>query len=115
MTESNRQLLNQENDVFATCARIKYFDVVLNHGKGAVLTDVEGNNYLDLLASASATNTGHAHPTVVKAIQDQAAKLTQYTPAYFANSTTAKLAKRLADIAPMSGPVEVTFHITAQP
>ena len=32
MTESNRQLLNQENDVFATCARIKYFDVVLNHG-----------------------------------------------------------------------------------
>lgn len=109
MTESNRQLLNQENDVFATCARIKYFDVVLNHGKGAVLTDVEGNNYLDLLASASATNTGHAHPTVVKAIQDQAAKLTQYTPAYFANSTTAKLAKRLADIAPMSGPVEVTW------
>ena len=51
-------------------ARIKYYDIVLDHGRGAMVTDIEGNDYIDLLASASSTNTGHAHPRVVKAIQE---------------------------------------------
>lgn len=107
--ESNRQILEKEQAAFATAARIKYYDIVIDHGHGAIITDVEGNDYIDLLASASSTNTGHAHPKVVKAIQDQAAKIIQYTPAYFANSQAARLAPRLAALAPMSGPVEVAW------
>lgn len=107
--QSNRQILDKEQQAFSTAARIKYYDIVIDHGKGAVLTDVEGNNYIDLLASASSTNTGHAHPRIVKAIQDQAAKIIQYTPAYFANTQAARLAPRLAELAPMSGPVEVAW------
>ena len=107
--ETNRQILAREQAAFSTAARIKYYDIVIDHGHGAIITDVEGNDYIDLLASASSTNTGHAHPRIVKAIQDQAAKIIQYTPAYFANSQAARLAPRLAALAPMSGPVEVAW------
>ena len=107
--ETNRQILAREQAAFSTAARIKYYDIVIDHGHGAIITDVEGNDYIDLLASVSSTNTGHAHPRIVKAIQDQAAKIIQYTPAYFANSQAARLAPRLAALAPMSGPVEVAW------
>lgn len=107
--ENNHKILAKENEAFATAARIKYYDIVINSGRGAILTDVDGNQYIDLLASASSTNTGHCHPKVVKAIQDQAAQIIQYTPAYFANSQAARLAPRLAELAPMSGPTEVVW------
>lgn len=97
----------KEQAAFSSAARIKYYDIVIDHGHGAIITDVEGHDYIDLLASASSTNTGHAHPRIVKAIADQAAKIIQYTPAYFANSQAARLAPRLAALAPISGPVEV--------
>lgn len=108
-TENSQRILAKEQAAFATAARIKYYDIVLDHGQGAILTDVDGNDYIDLLASASSTNTGHCHPKVVQAIQDQASRLIQYTPAYFANSQAARLAPRLAALAPMSGPVEVAW------
>ena len=109
METTNKQLLAAEDAALATSARIKYYDIVIDHGHGAVLTDVEGHQYLDLLASASSTNTGHTHPKVVQAIQHQAAKLIQYTPAYFANTSAAKLAPKLASLAPISGPVEISW------
>ncbi|GAX04391.1 4-aminobutyrate aminotransferase [Secundilactobacillus pentosiphilus] len=103
MTE-NERILNAEAPALSKAARVKYFNIVIESGKGATVTDADGKTYIDLLASASATNTGHSHPHVVKAVQDQAAKLLQYTPAYFANDPAAKLAPRLAALAPISGP-----------
>lgn len=107
--ENNQRILANEKEAFATAARVKYYDIVIDSGHGAILTDVDGNQYIDLLASASSTNTGHSHPKVVKAIQEQAQKLIQYTPAYFANSQAARLAPRLTKLAPMSGPTEVVW------
>ncbi|WP_302117808.1 aspartate aminotransferase family protein [uncultured Limosilactobacillus sp.] len=109
LKKTNKEVLQKEEAAFATAARIKYYDIVLDHGQGATVTDIEGHDYIDLLASASSTNTGHAHPQIVKAIQEQAAKMIQYTPAYFANSQAARLAPRLAELAPMSGPVEMVW------
>lgn len=102
-TNSNRKLLAEEAEALADAARINYFNIVIESGQGAVVKDIEGKQYIDLLSSASATNTGHAHPHVVRAIQEQAAKLIQYTPAYFANEPAAKLAQRLCALAPISG------------
>ena len=79
----DQQLIEREDHYMATAARINYYDLVIDHAHGALLTDVDGNQYIDLLASASAINVGHTHPRVVKAIQEQAAKLIHYTPAYF--------------------------------
>ena len=105
----NQEILHDEDESFASASRIKYFDMVIESGEGAILTDVEGNEYIDLLASASSTNTGHSHPHVVDAITKQAQKLIQYTPAYFANLPAAQLAKRLTDLAPIDGPAELSW------
>jgi 4-aminobutyrate aminotransferase len=51
------------------------FSVIVDHGEGSYLYDVEGRRYLDFTCGIGVTNTGHAHPRVVKAIQEQAAKL----------------------------------------
>ena len=96
----DQQLIEREDHYMATAARINYYDLVIDHAHGALLTDVDGNQYIDLLASASAINVGHTHPRVVKAIQEQAAKLIHYTPAYFHHQPEQRLAERLAKSAP---------------
>ncbi|ANZ57725.1 4-aminobutyrate aminotransferase [Fructilactobacillus lindneri] len=106
---SNQKMLDKEQQHYAKAARIKYFDIVIKSGKGAILTDEDDNKYIDLLSSASSTNTGHSHPHVVKAIQDQANQLIQYTPAYFATTPEAELTPRVAALAPIEGPVKVAF------
>lgn len=105
----NDEILDDEEKYFAGADRVYYFDMVIDSGKGAVVRDVAGNEYIDLLASASATNTGHAHPAIVKAITEQAQKLVHYTPAYFSTSTEAKLVSRLAHLVPEEGDWMVAF------
>lgn len=105
----NKTILAAEKKHLADVSRVKYFDLVIDHGKGAIITDADGRDYIDLLASASATNTGHSHPKVVAAITAQAQKLIQYTPAYFANTTTAQLAERLTKLTPGDFEKQVVF------
>ena len=50
--------------------------VVLSHGEGAWLTDLEGRRYLDFLSGYSALNFGHRHPDVVATAKDQIDRLT---------------------------------------
>lgn len=98
--QNAHQLIAREDRFLATAARINYFDLVIDHAHGAILTDVDGKDYIDLLASASAINVGHTHAKVVAAIQEQAAKLIHYTPAYFHHRPEQVLAERLAKLAP---------------
>jgi|AntRauTorcE11897_2_1112592.scaffolds.fasta_scaffold04363_1 acetylornithine/N-succinyldiaminopimelate aminotransferase len=51
------------------------YPITLEKGKGSLVWDYEGNEYLDMLAGIAVNNTGHCHPNVVKAIQEQAEKL----------------------------------------
>ncbi len=53
----------------------RLFSIKAERGEGSYLYDVEGRRYLDFTCGIGVTNTGHAHPRVVKAIQEQAAKL----------------------------------------
>ena len=45
-------------------ARIPYYDLVVDHARGALLYDVDGNEYIDLLAAATSANVGHSHPAI---------------------------------------------------
>ncbi|MDF7637044.1 aspartate aminotransferase family protein [Leuconostocaceae bacterium ESL0958] len=96
----NQRIIQEEDRYRDEAARIKYYDLVVDSAKGAILTDADGQQYLDLLSSASATNLGHCHPKVTAAIHQQVDRLLLYTPAYFANTTTAPLLKRLAALTP---------------
>ena len=56
--------------------------VVLSKGKGVLVWDVEGKEYLDFLSGYSALNQGHCHPEIVKAMQEQAEILTLTSRAF---------------------------------
>ena len=51
---------------------------VLKSGKGASLTDVDGNNFVDFMGGFGVHNAGLSHPDIVKAIKEQAERLTQW-------------------------------------
>jgi 4-aminobutyrate aminotransferase len=51
------------------------FDLELSHAEGCYIYDRKGNRYLDFTSGIGVTNTGHSHPRVVRAIQEQAAKM----------------------------------------
>jgi len=57
--------------------------VVLTRGKGVYVFDVEGRRYFDFLSAYSAVNQGHCHPKIIKALNDQAEKLTLTSRAFY--------------------------------
>ena len=68
--------------------------LVMERGQGARLWDSQGKAYLDFIAGVAVCSTGHAHPTVVKAIQEQAARLMHVSNLY-ATENVLELAERL--------------------
>ena len=59
--------------------------VVLERGEGPFVWDVEGNKYYDFLSAYSAINQGHCHPDIIKALTEQAQKLTLTSRAFYNN------------------------------
>ncbi|APD05808.1 acetylornithine transaminase [Flavobacteriaceae bacterium UJ101] len=57
--------------------------VVLDRGEGVYVWDVEGKKYYDFLSAYSAVNQGHCHPKIIKALKDQADKLTLTSRAFY--------------------------------
>lgn len=76
-------------------------------GRGCVVEDLDGNRFLDFAAGIAVNSTGHAHPRVVTAIQDQAADLLHYSASDFYLPIYARTCDRLADLAPFAGPARV--------
>ena len=72
-------------------------DVVLTRGQGVWVEDVDGKRYMDFLAAYSALNQGHCHPRLVKAMVDQASRLT-LTSRAFRNDQLPFLAKELCEL-----------------
>ena len=80
------------------------YPLVVKRGLGCWIEDVDGNHFLDFTAGIAVNSTGHCHPEVVKAIQDQAAELIHMSGTDFYYDHMTKLAARLSAIAPMPGP-----------
>jgi acetylornithine/N-succinyldiaminopimelate aminotransferase len=70
------------------------YPVEFESGSGCVLRDSEGNEYLDFLSGISVCNTGHCHPRVVTAVQEQTARL-MHVSNLFTNAPNVALAERL--------------------
>jgi len=79
------------------------YPFVISHGKGTEAWDVDGNRFLDFAAGIAVCATGHAHPRVVKAVQDAAAKFLHISSDYWHEEMTA-LAERLSAIVPLGEP-----------
>jgi len=60
--------------------------VVLDRGEGVIVWDLDGKEYFDFLSAYSAVNQGHCHPAIVKAMVDQAKKLTLTSRAFYSSN-----------------------------
>lgn len=76
-------------------------DLEISHAKGIYLYDVNEKSYIDFISGISVSNVGHCHPTVVKAIQEQAEKY-MHLMVYgeYIQSPQIQLAKALTDLLP---------------
>jgi adenosylmethionine-8-amino-7-oxononanoate aminotransferase len=78
----------------------EYEPFIVDRAEGCVLTDIDGNRYLDGVSSLWCNIHGHRHPTIDAAIRAQLDKVAHVTNLGASNSTTIRLAKRLVEIAP---------------
>ena len=85
------------------------YPLVVARGEGCMLADVDGNVFLDMTAGIAVTATGHAHPEVVKAIQDQTAKLLHMSGTDFYYEPMVDLAEKLVNYAPFPQGAKVFF------
>ena len=75
------------------------YPFVMDHGKGTQVWDVDGNRFLDFMGGIAVISTGHAHPQVVQAIQQQAEKFIHISSDFY-HEKWIELAERLDEIAP---------------
>ena len=97
------------DDQYVSPSYTRIYPLVCARGSGAVIEDVDGNRFLDFTAGIAVTSTGHCHPKVVAAIQDQAAKLIHMSGTDFYYRPQIDLAQRLAELAPGKSPKRVFF------
>ena len=79
-------------------------------GRGMVIEDVDGNLFLDFMAGIAVASTGHAHPRVVKAIEEQARKFLHICGSDFYYEPMVELAEKLARLAPGKRRQESFLH-----
>jgi 4-aminobutyrate aminotransferase len=85
------------------------YPLVAEKGEGAIITDVDGNQFLDFNAGIAVVSTGHCHPKVVEAIQKQAAQLIHMSGTDFYYDNMVTLAERLAALVPGGVPRKVYY------
>jgi len=93
-----RALIKRDSAVISPSYPRSY-PFVMDHGKGCEVWDVDGNRFLDFMAGIAVLSTGHAHPKVVKAIQEQAEKFIHISSDFYHEKWIA-LAEKLDEIAP---------------
>ena len=85
------------------------FKLVAERASGVWVTDVDGNIFLDCNAGVAVCSTGHCHPEVVRAIQDQAAELIHLCGTDFYYRHMPDLARKLDEITPVPSPTKTHF------
>ena len=82
------------------------YPFVMDYGVDTEVWDVDGNRFIDLAAGLAVVSTGHSHPKVVKAIQEQAEKFIHVSSDYY-HPVWVEFSERLASIAPFSEPAKI--------
>ncbi|TAJ98619.1 acetyl ornithine aminotransferase family protein [bacterium] len=85
----------------------RVYPLVVKEGRGMVIEDVDGNLFLDFTAGIAVASTGHSHPQVVRAIEEQARKFLHFCGSDFYYGPMADLAEKLCRLAPGASPKKV--------
>jgi len=104
----SREILARLDAVVSSALSV-YLPVVAAEGRGATLTDVDGNTFLDFAGGVGCLNVGHAHPHVVEAVQEQAARFLHTDFTIVPYEVYVDVAERLIAAAPFRGPAKAAF------
>ena len=104
----SRQLMALKQQYVAN-AKSVLAPVFIERAEGALITDVDGNTYIDLAGGFGVMNVGYSQPAVVEAICRQVRLYTHTDFTVVPYEPYVRLAERLAEIAPISGPVKAAF------
>jgi 4-aminobutyrate aminotransferase/(S)-3-amino-2-methylpropionate transaminase len=104
----SRAILARKAQVIADPLSI-FLPVVIQEGRGATITDVDGNTFLDFTGGVGCLNVGHSHPRLIEAAQEQLTRFchTDFTIVPYEVYVT--LAERLLALAPFRGPAKAAF------
>lgn len=94
------EVVERDSKVYPEFARIPYYPLVVKSGSGAIIEDMDGNKFIDMLSGASSLNTGHSHPRIVGALKRQLDNFISYTAAYTYSEPLVSLGEELCRITP---------------
>ncbi len=104
----SREIIERKERVVADPLGL-YLPVMIADGRGATVTDVDGNSFVDFTGGVGCLNVGHAHPRVVAAVQEQAARFFHTDFTIVPYEIYVEYAERLVAVAPFSGPAKAAF------
>jgi 4-aminobutyrate aminotransferase/(S)-3-amino-2-methylpropionate transaminase len=102
------EILARKERVIANAKSI-VLPIVAHEGRGATLTDVDGNVFIDFTGGVGCLNVGHAHPRVLEACAEQLARFTHTDFTVVPYEPYVELAERLLERAPFRGPAKAVF------
>src|ERR687898_442983 len=86
-----------------------FLPIVIQEGRGATLTDVDGNTFIDFTGGVGCLNVGHSHPRLVEAAQEQLTRFAHTDFTIVPYEVYVTLAERLLAISPFTGPAKAAF------
>lgn len=104
----SREILARKERVIAAPLSI-YLPLVVQEGRGATLTDVDGNTFIDFTGGVGCLNVGHSHPKVVAAAQEQLEHYSHTDFTIVPYEPYVALAERLIALSPFRGPAKAAF------
>jgi 4-aminobutyrate aminotransferase/(S)-3-amino-2-methylpropionate transaminase len=104
----SREILARKEKVIADPLSI-YLPIVIEEGRGATLTDVDGNTFIDFTGGVGCLNVGHSHPRLIEAAQEQLAKFSHTDFTIVPYEVYVTLAERLIALAPFQGHAKAAF------
>jgi 4-aminobutyrate aminotransferase / (S)-3-amino-2-methylpropionate transaminase / 5-aminovalerate transaminase len=104
----SKAILERKDRVIADPLSI-FLPVVIAEGRGATLTDVDGNTFIDFTGGVGCLNVGHSHPRLVEAAQEQLTKFAHTDFTIVPYEVYVTLAERLLALAPFTGPAKAAF------
>lgn len=84
----------------------------IENAENALLTDIEGNEYIDFAAGIAVTNTGHSHPQIISAVKEQLDKFSHTCSMVTPYTSFVELAEKIVEIAPGEGDKKAVFLTT---
>jgi 4-aminobutyrate aminotransferase/(S)-3-amino-2-methylpropionate transaminase len=104
----SKEILERKERVVAEPLSI-FLPVVISEGRGATITDVDGNRFIDFTGGVGCLNVGHSHPRVVAAAQEQLSRFSHTDFTIVPYEIYVELAERLIELTPIAGETRAAF------